>query len=195
MRSLFHVAVLLSPVLWTGAALAEDEHRQLGPHQHGHGSLQIAVEGHRVSMELEAPGADIAGFEHEPSTPEQNATLAKAKATLADPLALFKLPASAGCKVTEAKVEIERGHHHHDEAKEPDKPAAAAEPAEAEHSGFDVDYILECASPQALTGIEFDYFKAFPNARELSVVLTTAKGQTKLDVSREKPVIDLGGLI
>jgi len=26
-------------------------------------------------------------------------------------------------------------------------------------------------------------------------MLTTPKGQTKLDVSREKPVIDLGGLI
>jgi len=187
MRSLFHVAVFFLPVVWTGAALAEDEHRQLGPHQHGHGSLEIAVEGNRVTLELEAPGADIAGFEHDASTPELKAVLEKAKATLADPLALFKLPTAAGCKVTEAKVEIERDHH--GDAKDPAKADSAA------HSEFDAEYTLECASPEALTSIDFQYFKAFPNARELGVMLTTPKGQTKLDVSREKPLIDLGGLI
>jgi hypothetical protein len=187
MRSLFHVAVLFFPLVWTGAALAEDEHRQLGPHQHGHGSLEIAVEGNRVTLELEAPGADIAGFEHDASTPEQKAVLEKAKATLADPLALFKLPAAAGCKVTEAKVEIEREHDH--DAKDHAKADSAA------HSDFDAEYTLECASPEALTSIDFQYFKAFPNARELGVMLTTPKGQTKLDVSRERPLVDLGGLI
>ena len=188
MRSFFHVAVLFFPVVWTGAALAEDEHRQLGPHQHGHGSLEIAVEGNRVTLELEAPGADIAGFEHDASTPEQKAVLEKAKATLADPLALFKLPPAAGCKVTEAKVEIERDHHGRCEGPRRRRIARRT-------PSFDAEYTLECASPEALTSIDFQYFKAFPNARELGVMLTTPKGQTKLDVSREKPLIDLGGLI
>ena len=84
-------------------AIAAEEHRELGPHEHGHGKLNIAIEGNRVSMELEVPGADIVGFEHEASTPDQKAAVEKAKATLSDALAVFKLPAGAGCKLAEAQ--------------------------------------------------------------------------------------------
>ena len=50
-------------------ALAE-EHRQLGPHQHGHGTLNIAIENGEVSMDLDVPGADIVGFENEKRSEE-----------------------------------------------------------------------------------------------------------------------------
>ena len=86
-------------------ARAADEHRELGPHVHGHGKLNIAVENKRVSMELEVPGMDIVGFEHDASTDDQKAAVEKAKAQLAQPLAVFKLPAAAGCTVADAKVE------------------------------------------------------------------------------------------
>ena len=46
------------------SARAEEDHRELGPHVHGHGTLNIAIEDKRVSMELEVPGMDIVGFEH-----------------------------------------------------------------------------------------------------------------------------------
>ena len=68
-------AALLVAVL--GIALpawaAQAQHRELGPHQHGHGTLNIAIEGERVSMELDVPGADIVGFEHAASTADQKA--------------------------------------------------------------------------------------------------------------------------
>ena len=32
------------------ALIAQAQHRELGPHQHGHGTLNIAIEGGRVSM-------------------------------------------------------------------------------------------------------------------------------------------------
>ena len=67
---------------WTARA----QHRELGPHQHGHGTLNIAIEGGRVSMELDVPGADIVGFEHAPSTKAQRTAVDKAKAQLAAPL-------------------------------------------------------------------------------------------------------------
>ena len=84
----------LACLLAAGAACAAlpasaEEHRQLGAHVHGHGHLNIAIEGKKLTMELEVPGADIVGFEHEPSTPEQKAAVQQAKAKLADALALF----------------------------------------------------------------------------------------------------------
>jgi hypothetical protein len=64
-------------------AASAEEQRQLGAHEHGHGHLNIAIEAKSVAFELEVPGMDIVGFEHEPSTPEQRAAVAQAKATLA----------------------------------------------------------------------------------------------------------------
>jgi hypothetical protein len=202
---------LLATAMAAAPAAAEEKHRELGPHVHGHGTLNIAVEGSRVSMELEVPGMDIVGFEHSATTAEQKATVDKANALLAEPLSLFKVPASAGCRVAEAKVAIEPEHEHEHEDADEDHAAASsgtegAEPAneeheEHEHEGheghnqFHVTYALDCAKPANLTSIAFDYFKSFAGAHDLTVNVVTAKAQNTYEVSRDKPALDLGGMM
>ena len=44
---------------------------------------------------------------------------------------------------------------------------------------------------EKLTSIEFPYFRKFSGAEELEVNLVTAKGQSKFEVKRSKPRIDL----
>jgi len=193
------------------AAAAEEAHRELGPHVHGHGTLNIAVERQRVSMELEVPGMDIVGFEHAPSTKEQTATVDSAKALLARPLEIFKLPAAAGCRVSDAKVAIEAEHHHHDgdEAEDGhDHEKTEADHDHDDHDGdgdahqghdghnaFHVTYALDCAEPSKLVTIELLYFKAFAGAHDLTVNVVTASGQTSFEVNRDKPILDLGGMM
>ena len=176
-------------------AFAAEEHRELGAHEHGRGTLNIAIEGNKVSMELEVPGDDIVGFEHAAKTSRDKATLEKAKAQLAAPLTLFALPASAGCRVTDSKVEIEIGEHHHDhDAKEEAKADKGAAEGEG-HSEFHVQYALECAKPGNLATIEFGYFRAFANAQRLDVNVITPKGQNKFEVTRASPSLSLAGMI
>jgi hypothetical protein len=193
------------------AARAEEEHRELGAHEHGHGTLNIAVEDKHVSMELEVPGMDVVGFEHEARTTEQKSAVEKAKAELSKPLALFKLPAPANCSVKEAKVEIETEHEegedHDAHAKEEkaeaqvcedhDKAEHAGEEHEDEegHNAFHVTYALDCEKPANLTSLTFDYFKTFTGAQKLTVNVVTAKAQNKYEVSRDKPELDLGGMM
>jgi hypothetical protein len=183
---------------------AEEAHRELGPHVHGHGNLNIAVEDKRVSMELEVPGMDIVGFEHAASTDDQKAAVEKAKAELAKPLAVFLLPSAAGCSVADAKVAIEAEHHHdgdedhdedHDKA-DADHKAGDANHDRDEHAGhneFHVTYALDCTKPAELSSIEFTYFKLFDGAHDLTVNVVTAKGQNQYEVSRDKPTLDLAG--
>ena len=184
--------VIIAAVLAAGLpAMAAEEHRELGAHEHGHGKLNISIEGNRVSMELEVPGADIVGFEHEASTPDQKAAVEKAKVTLSDALAVFKLPASAGCKLAEARVAVKAGDEHDDAAhKEEAKPDGAKE--EEHHSEFHATYAIDCASPAKLTSIDFKYFDLFAGAQELDVNLVTPKGQTSYEVTREQPRLELG---
>lgn len=177
-------------VLFSAAANAQ-QHRELGAHQHGHGTLNIAVDGEAISMELEVPGADIVGFEHEASTAQEKSALEKAKATLAAPLEVFKVPQAANCAVKTAKIDVEEEDHDHEHGKE----NAESGKTEAHHTAFHVEYLLSCGAPAKLTSMTFDYFKAFANAQALTVEVISPKAQTKFEATREKPVIDLSGLM
>ena len=188
------------------AVRAEDAHRELGAHVHGTGALNIAIEGAQVSMELHVPGADIVGFEHAADSAEDKAALAAAIALLKRPLELFVLPAAAGCTVTEAAAGLVTEDHDHGTEGHTDADHAAEGHAEDDHGDgdhagetahaeFDADYVLTCGEPAALDRIDFAYFTAFPNARELDIQLITAKGAGSAEVTREAPALDLAGRI
>jgi Protein of unknown function (DUF2796) len=194
-----NLAVLTAAI--TAAPALADERRELGPHEHGHGTLNIAIEKTRLSMELEAPGMDIVGFEHAAEAPEQKSAVEKATALLDKPLGLFKLPQAAECKVVTASVAIEAEHEHEDDqaedgqadgAQQHDEPGESHEGHEG-HNEFHVTYSLDCAKLANLTSIEFDYFKSFAGAKGLTVNVVTSQSQSSYEVSRDKPVLDLSG--
>lgn len=205
------IAVAATILVLASAQGAAETERQLGPHQHGHGSLNLAVEGQTVQMELEVPGVDIVGFEHKAKTAEDRAKMEAAAKTLAQPLALFILPGEAGCKVTAAKVSIvgatepdddthELDHRDHTEveAHEADEHQAEeheADEHQAEHSEFHAEYALSCSNVAAITAISFPYFEVFPNSAELAVTLITEKGQKAFEVNREHALIDIRGIM
>jgi hypothetical protein len=181
-------------VLAVYPAAAQTPHRELGPHVHGRGTLNIAIEGDKVTMELETPGMDIVGFEHAATTQRDKATVEKAKAQLSAPLSLFTLPAGAGCRVTEATIAIEQGEHEHD-AKEKAEASTKGEAHSAGHSEFHAQYALECSSANAITAIEFGYFRAFPGAEKLDINVITPKGQSRFEATRARPNISLTGMM
>ncbi len=197
-------------------AFAEDT-RALEAHEHGVGALNIAVDGETVAMEFHAPGADIVGFEYEATSAEDRAAIDDAVAILAKPLDLFVLPTAAACNVVQASAALEseeahddhdHGHddhgeadgHDHDEHGHEDHADADKHDehghdghaeAEASHTEFHAEYTLACGNPDALTGIEFAYFEAFENARELEVQIVTTSGAQAFDVTRDDPMLDL----
>ncbi|MCB1509334.1 MAG: DUF2796 domain-containing protein [Hyphomicrobiaceae bacterium] len=160
--------------LSVAAAQAQGRHEH-GPHVHGHGTLNIAIEGSKVSMSLEVPGADIVGFEHKPKTDKQKAALVAAKAALAAPLSLFVPPAEAGCKLvaSEVKFEVEGGDG---------------------HASFHATYALSCGSVDKLSTLEFAYFGKFAKANEVEVQLIAPKGVSKYEVTRKARLIRLKGI-
>lgn len=210
-RPTIPAAIALALALAPGGPAGASERRELGAHVHGQGTLTIAVEGGTVEMELEAPGADIAGFEHAARTPEDRARIDAAVAALARPLELFVLPEAAGCRVAAAEVTLlEEEHggeaheggahgeaHHADEARtaaEGDHDHAA-ETAEAGHAEFRAAWRLTCADAAAITRIDFAYFAAFPAAEALRVEIVSERGARAFTVERAAPRLDLAGSI
>jgi hypothetical protein len=172
------------------AMVQAEDHRELRPHQHGHGELNIAVEGNIVKMDLEVPGDDIVGFEHAPSTAEEKSLAESAKVKLAAPFALFTVPAAAKCSVTEAKVTIQEEKHDPGEESEKETNGKIAH-----HDEFFVEYALECKSASDVKSLKFAYFDSFRGAQALTVNVITPKGQSKFEATRDSPNIDLRGLM
>ncbi len=183
---------------------AAEQSRSLDAHEHGAGTLGIAISASEVAMSLEAPGMDIVGFEHSATSAEDRAAVETAVSDLARPMDLFVLPESAGCLVKGAKVFLEGDdpeHAHDDEHADEDDHAHDDDHAEeqtdehgAEHTEFRAEYILQCENPQNIDRIEFAYFERFPNAREMDVQIVTDSGATGHEVERDTPVLELKGL-
>ena len=69
-------AVTLLLAVATFAAHANhDEHESHshGAHEHGHGHLNLVVDGDQLMIELQAPAADLVGFEHAAKSDEEKA--------------------------------------------------------------------------------------------------------------------------
>lgn len=193
----------LVPAVLPVSAMAEGT-RSLDAHEHGSGVLNIAFEGDTIAMEVEAPGADIVGFEHAASSDEDRALIEAAVSDLARPLDLFVLNSGAGCSVVSASVELhgDEGDDHDDhdeyahEAKDDhdDEHAEHDDEKRAEHSEFHAEYELSCSDLSAVDKIEFAYFNRFPNALELMVQIVSDKGAQAHEVERDEPVLDLPGM-
>ncbi|MDD9990432.1 MAG: DUF2796 domain-containing protein [Rhodospirillales bacterium] len=199
-----------------GVALAGSQagaaERELAAHQHGHGLLNIAIEGKSLWIELETPGADIVGFEHPARSDEDKAAINKAKGRLSDPIGLFGIPAAASCTLEEVSVtpvgyaldtdddhhDEDDGHDHdeHEEAHEDEDHGDHEEAHEDEmesHAEFHAEYRLQCADPAAITSLTLTYFDVFPGAEELEVTLVTDDGQGRQEVTPAEPVVNLDG--
>ena len=198
----------------TATPVIAEETRQLDAHEHGVGQLDIAIDGQQIAMELHAPGADIVGFEYAAESAKDLAAVDAAVAKLSAPLALFVLPEAAGCSIVEASAGLEseeeheehgdehaddehakdeHGEHGHDE----DEHAEDGHDDHADESGhteFHAEYLLNCAEPSAITGIDFAYFGSFPNALEVEVQIITDTGATSFEVERDAPTLGLTGL-
>lgn len=183
--------IILAVILALTAPSHAGEHRQLGAHQHGHGTLNIAVDGQNVSLELDAPAADVAGFEHEAKTADDKATLDKAISTLKQPMTLFKFSEAAACAVKEASAGLEQ------EGATGNEPAKGSkdDEHEAHHADVNARYLLDCKAPADLKSLTIGYFAAFKNAQSLTVNVATPKGQSTFEATRDKPVIDLSSLM
>ncbi|MDT4797821.1 hypothetical protein FQZ97_304350 [compost metagenome] len=145
-----------------------DEHGSLGAHEHGMARLNVVLDDKALELELESPAMNLVGFEHAAKSNADKAKVAAARAELEQPLALFAIPAAAGCKVAEQEIESPLFGR--------DEPHAKGH--EHEHSEVHAHYQLQCANPDALKALDLaELFKRFPATERIQVQLIGPQGQ------------------
>jgi hypothetical protein len=177
-----------------GQCLAEAQQiqHQLGTHRHGTGQLNIAMEGREVYLELDSPAADVAGFEHAPSSNAEKTALDAAVAILKDGDRLFRFSPAAGCRLHTAHVTAPvpgtAGHKaHHDGTTKPG--AARDRPAENAHADIRVDYHFVCKQPARLERLNVGLFATFPAIEHIEVQFITEGRQGAAELTAANPVL------
>jgi hypothetical protein len=145
-------------------------------HHHGTGHLNVAVEGNGdgkekgavVSIYLQAPGADILGFERIPDGSEEKETLLKAQATLNNSDALFTFEGVECAASPESGMEVSES---------------------GDYTDVVAEYTFDCASTP--TRIYVNIQKYFADIQVLKVVWISDDGQGVTEVTSAKPQIEL----
>ncbi|WP_323906785.1 DUF2796 domain-containing protein [Aeromonas caviae] len=183
------VTLLLAAAAF-GAQAHHDEHESHshGAHEHGHGHLNLVLDGNQLMIELQAPAADLVGFEHAVNTDEEKAQYAKAVARLQQPDALFRFDPAAGCKLTQQELQAAKEDHDHDHEHEHEHDKADGAHDEhhhddAGHADMGAMYTYTCATPAKLTGLEATLFSLYPSLEKLSVQGILPTGQTAAELT------------
>ena len=178
--------------------MAENRHHDA--HVHGAASINVALEGKNLYIELISPAANIVGFEHHPRTQEQKSAVKKAIETLKAGEKLFALPPEAGGKLVKSMVQTDiegdSGHksedeHLHKEVKNGKEDHGSKhrhqdhrEGDEHErHSEFKAEYHFICSKPEKLAHIDIMLFRSFPGIEHIEVQLLTDTQQTALELT------------
>ena len=107
------LALAAAPLLAAAGAFAasEDGHREHDPHEHGHGALDIVLEGEDLVAELRIPAVNVIGFEHAPRDDAELETVRNAIARFSDAAAVLVPTADAECEIEDVEVEIAGTDH------------------------------------------------------------------------------------
>ena len=183
-RLLLALPFALLPLAVVHAAQAHDhEHGSLAPHEHGVGTLNVALDDNTLELDLDSPAMNLVGFEHAATTDADKASVAAAKARLENPLTLFNLPPAAKC-VVEAQ---ELNSPLFDPA--PEEGASKAK-TEHHHSDVEAHYAFTCAEPGQLKNLDLGtFFKTFPGTHTFKVQLICPNGQQAVNVSAKAPTL------
>jgi hypothetical protein len=176
------------------AAQAHDdhdhEHGSLGAHEHGVASLNVALDGQTLELQIDSPAMNFVGFEHAAKSDVDKAKVATAKAELEKPIELFGLAAGA-CQVTKQELDspLFGDHdHHEDEAHEHEHADADEHEHEHEHSDIEASYELSCKQADALKELDLsELFKRFPATHKVNVQLIGPSGQQGAELTAAQP--------
>jgi hypothetical protein len=155
-------------VLVAQPILAE-EFEQHPPHEHGKVTINAALDGNQLVIELDSPAVNVVGFEHEPRNDDEHAAVTAAAKLLANGRGLFALPKEARCQFEKADVKAPQWETTDDVPGQPEGPG--------QHADYEARFTYQCWSPGHLTWLEPSLLDKLRNVTETRLNIATPRGQ------------------
>ena len=174
MRRPFLLIPLLAALSPLNISAHEHEH-SLAAHVHGIATLDIALEGQVLELQLHSPAMNIVGFEYQPRSAADKKKVRAAERLLTNEQTLMSLTPAAGCALTSVTLDNDLTEQQHSDHDHDQKHDAAEQQA---HNDIAVHYVFHCATPQQLKHIDLaNFFSAFPATEKINVQLITEQAQ------------------
>jgi Protein of unknown function (DUF2796) len=146
-----------------------DEFEQHPPHEHGKVTLNAALDGNQLVIELDSPAVNVVGFEHEPRTDGERAAVSAAAKLLGNGRTLFAMPREARCQFEKTALKPPQWETTDDVPGQPEAPG--------QHADYEARFTYQCWSPDHLTWLEPALLDKLRNVTEARVNIATARGQ------------------
>ncbi len=177
-----------------------------GAHEHGVGSLDLALDGGRLEIAVTAPGSDIVGFEGQPADSDDADKVQAAVAALGNAATLFAFEPAAACTPaakpdvdppaaalqapggSTAQADAAHAHAHDHKESEPEHAHEHAE-GSASHGDWSASYTFDCTAP---TAVIVNLFDAFPSLQEVRAQVIAPGAQTGAELTPAARRIALG---
>jgi hypothetical protein len=147
---------------------AATSHAQGKPHEHGALKVDVAIDGGRLSIDVEMPLDNLVGFERAPRTETERKSAADALDRMRAGASLFKPNPEAQCAPAGTRVDapiLEEG--------------ARAMPPSG-HADLDATYTYQCARPAQLAALDIAIFDAFKRVKRIEVQVAGPQGQSRV---------------
>jgi len=144
----------------------------LDSHEHGHATLNLAIEDDQLSLEFESPAMNLTGFEHQPENDEQQAAIDTGISLLKQFNTLFVLSDSANCNLIEKSANW------------------ITDSDDGGHAEFRASYRLSCDAAK-LEVIELPIFDHFPGIEEIEAQILLPGRQFAMELDSEHRRIQL----
>ncbi|SEA97906.1 Protein of unknown function [Alkalimonas amylolytica] len=129
----------------------DDEFTQLAAHVHGEALLTFVLEGNEAILALQTAAYNIVGFEHAPSTDEQQREVQAALSMLSKG-SWFELNRDTGCQVEQA-----------------DASTDLTRPGHQNHGDFYANFTLLCHNPARLQYLDLSLIQLMPSLERVQV--------------------------
>ena len=139
-----------------GTASADGMHDH-GKHVHGEVTVNIALEGRTLALEIDAPAAQTLGFEKSPRDDRERAAVKAVDDWFRSGRNMLGVPPAAGCRLTKAEFT-------------PPKLGGG-------HADYRGSYLFDCAAPEALAWVEIWALRRMQGLEKAEVNLVTPAGQ------------------
>lgn len=167
-------------------------HKHLGAHEHGHITVEMAIDGKQVGLELRGPAESFIGFEHKAKTKAEKKKLNDAEELLkkkASSLFVFAPELKCVAKNNNVEWQYDEGDHDDDHKEHKDhKDHKKEEKHHATHAELKASYQFECGAAIAKTKLKLAVKKNFSKVQEIQIAVLPSNGAAFAITSKENEV-------
>lgn len=161
-------------------------------HVHGSAIITIVAQGRHIEVVLASPAANLVGFEHQVSTPEQQKIVESVNKKLSSEEHLFQFQ-GADCKADKVDVDLSAvgespGHHKVDHAHHQEK-------SDASHSDITATYHYNCKKLKNLKTMTISLLDHFQGIHKLKAMWVTESQQGTDTLTKTSNTIHFDALL